>query len=209
MKSKLCWIAFIPITIAATILRVMQMLDKPVGDAAATTSISYMSSYIATFLILGMFVLNIVFVAIDKKTSPVYLLTRNVPTAVFSMLAAATVASMSTLHFILNMQSKTMDTFTFFTAVMGLSAAVCLVFVGMSHLQGRNFLPRMGILFLTMPVWAGMMLIHEFLNNRTLSIMSIDPFVLFSFTFAMIFLFKLSMIIGTVKGKNPVKAVYL
>ncbi len=203
MKSKLCWIPFIPLTIAATVLQVLQTL----GTFEMPSP--YFFTYIASYLLIGMFAVNIVFTAIDKKTSPVYLLTRNVPAAVCAMLAAATIASKSALIIILDIQNRQLDAFVFATVLMGMLAAVCMVFVAMAHLQGRNFLPRMGMLFLSMPVWAGMMLISEFLSNRTVSVLSINPFKLFAFAFAMVFLFKLSMIIATVNGKNPVKAMYL
>jgi hypothetical protein len=60
-----------------------------------------------------------------------------------------------------------------------------------------------------MDIWGGLMLINEFLKNRTASIYKINPLILFAYAFGMIFLFKLGMVISTVKGKNPVKALYL
>ncbi len=203
MKSKLCWISFIPLALAAVAVKVMQIYS--VGFSADDN----FASYIVVGLVLAMFAVNIVFVAIDKKTSPVYILSKNIPAAVFAVISAAMIASKSALTLILALQNGSSDLFTLAMTVFGMLTSICMVIIALAHLQGRNFLPRMGALFLTMPVWGGLILINEFLNNRTMSIYSINPLRLFCYAFAMIFLFKLGMVIATVKGKNPVKSLFL
>lgn len=203
MKSKLCWIPFIPLTLAAVLVKVLQMFSIGFApdDAAA--------SYVSVGAVLLMFVINIIFTALDKKTSPVYILNKNIPAAVFAVLAAAMITSKSALTLILALQNKDCTMFTVFLSVFGMLTAICLIIIGLAHLQGKNFLPRMGILFLSMPIWGGLVLISEFLNNRILSIYYVNPIKLFCYAFTMIFLFKLGMLISTVNGKNPVKAMFL
>ncbi len=202
MRSKLCWIPFIPLTLASVTLKALQIFSViPLSENTV--------SYYSIFAALIMFALCIVFVAIDKETSEAYLLSRNIPAAVFSMFAAALVASKTSLNTILSLQSNALDPFKLISAIFGMLTSVCLVVIALAHIQGRNFLPRMGVLFLSMPVWGGLMLIGEFLENRTVSVNTINPIMLFAYAFAMIFMFKLSMVIATVDGRNPVKAIYL
>lgn len=204
MKSKKCWIPFIPLTLVSVVVIVLQKFG------ILFSSDNTIPSYLAVAAVLLMFVINIVFIALDKKTSPMYILARNIPAAVFAIISAGLIASKSALNIILALQ-RIME-FNFFTLAMivfGMLTAVCLVVIALAHLQGRNFLPRMGAFFLCMPVWGGLMLINEFLNNRTVSVITIDPIPLFCYAFLMIFTFKLAMVIATVNGKNPVKALFL
>ena len=203
MKSKLCWIPFIPLTVAAAAFPVLQKLGVLFEPD------STIPFYFSVAAVLIMFAVNIIFVAADKKTSPVYILARNIPAAVFAVLAAGMIASKSALTAILALQNKTFDAFVFAIVAFGMLTAICFVIIALAHIQGRNFLPRMGAFFLAMPVWSGLMLINEFLNNRTVSVISINPIALFCYAIFMIYTFKLAMLIATVKGKNPVKAMFL
>jgi hypothetical protein len=136
-------------------------------------------------------------------------MSRNIPSAVFAVLAAGMIASKSALTTILALQNGSFNLFTFGMVFFGMLTAICFVVIALAHVQGKNFLPRMGALFLAMPVWSGLMLINEFLNNRTVSVISINPIPLFCFAFLMIYTFKLSMVVATISGKNPVKAMFL
>lgn len=203
MKSKLCFIPFIPLTLVAVAVMVMQKFS------IVFTSENTIASYVAVAAVLLMFIVNIVFIATDKKTSPMYLLNRNIPSAVFAILAAGMVASKSALTAILGLQNGSFTAFTLAIVIFGMLSAICFVIIALAHIQGRNFLPRMGAFFLSMPVWSGLMLISEFLDNRTVSVIAINPISLFCYAFLMIYTFKLAMVISTVNGKNPVKAMYL
>ncbi|MCH5303454.1 MAG: hypothetical protein J1E41_01200 [Ruminococcus sp.] len=203
MKSKLCWISFIPFAILAVVIEVLQ------NNSILFSKDSNLAPYLVVGAVLVILLINIIFVAIDKKSSPVYLLSMNIPAAAFATLAAALVASKSALIMILDLQNHTYTLFTLALSVFGILTSICLVIIALAHIQGRNFFPRMGVLFLSMPVWAGLMLISEFLSNRTVSVSSVNPINLFCYAFTMIFLFKLAMLIATVDGKNPVKSMYL
>ncbi len=203
MKSKLTWFSFVPLAIAAIVLNLLGTLGVFSGLAPNTLQ------FAAVAAVLLMFIINIIFVATDKKTSPAYLLARNIPAGVAAFVAAGMTASKSALTIILGMQNRSFDFMTIALTAFGMIAAVCLVVIAIAHFQGRNFLPRMGALFLSMPVWAGLSLIQEFLNNRTVSVAFVNPVKLVCLAFMMIFLFKLSMVIATIDGKNPVKSMFL
>ena len=203
MKVKLCWIPFIPLSVAAVAVMVMQKLGIVFSPDDC------IPAYIAVAAVLLMFAVSVVFTAMDKMTSPMYLMSRNIPSAVFAVLAAGMIASKSALTTILALQNGSFNLFTFGMVFFGMLTAICFVVIALAHVQGKNFLPRMGALFLAMPVWSGLMLINEFLNNRTVSVISINPIPLFCFAFLMIYTFKLSMVVATISGKNPVKAMFL
>ncbi len=194
---------FVPVALIAIAIKVFEALN--VFPSVPVK----MFSYTALGLVVLMFVINIIFVAADRKTSPAYLLTRNISAAVFLLISAAMITSKSALISIVDIQNDKFDGMTLALTVLGILTAICFVVISLAHIQGRNFLPRMGALFLAMPVWAGLVLVNEFLDNRKVSLADVDEFKLFTMAFAMIFLFKLSMIIATVDGRNPVKAMYL
>ena len=201
MRSKLSWITFIPFTLAASPLMVMNVLGiHETGNVLP---------YVASGVLLLMFIINIVFCVIDKKTSPAYLLSRNVPLAVVSVIAAGLITSRSALTIIIPLREGNFNALYLALSTFGFLCAMCLIFCAVSHLQGRNFLPRMGLAFLAMSIWGGLTLINQFLDNRYVSVVQIDPMRLFCVCFIMIYFFKLPMIISTVEGKNPVKAMYL
>ena len=203
MKSKLCWVTFIPAALAVVCIKVLEAFN--IFPDLPTNTLSY----IGVTVVLVMFAINIIFIAADKKTSPAYLLSRDVPAALFAIIGAGAIASRTALTLIQSLQNNTFEFMTLMMTIFGVAAAICMVVIGLAHLQGRNFLPRMAALLLVLPVWAGLALINEFLNNRKVSVAGVDTFRLFALAFGMIVLFKLSMIIATVDGRNPVKALYL
>ncbi len=203
MRIKLSWITFIPVVLAVLAVKTLQSfnVELPINDV-------YLS-YFTVGLVLVMFIVNIVFCFIDKKTSPSYILSKNITASVFALLTATFLTSKSVLKIITEFQTSSIGAVKLITAIIGVFAAIGFVLIALAHFQGRNFMPRLGAYFLFLPAWACLMLICEFLDNRTVSVMTIDPIRLFVFAFAMIYLFKSSMVIATVEGKNPVKACYL
>lgn len=203
IKSKLSWILFIPVTVFAVVIKVLQTLgfSFPVED--------YMVSYFITALILAMFLINIIFIAVDRKASPVYILRRNIPAAVFALLSAIFITSNSVLTVIDQIQLSQYSAVSLLSAVAGVLSAVVLVVVSIAHFQGANLSPSTGGYLLVLPIWACLMLITEFLDIRTVSVVTVDPAKLFSLVFIMIFLFEISMLLTTVEGKNPVKSCFL
>lgn len=203
MTSKLTLAVFFPVALAVISIKLLSVFTGliPIDDAILP--------YAIVLIVLAMFIINIIFCALDRKTSPVYILNRNIPGAIFALLSATFITSKSVLIIIQEIKAEQHGAVQFIASVLGVFAAISLVLVALAHLQGRNYMPRIGAFFLFMPAWACMMLVCEFLGNRTASPMSIDPMKLFTFAFAMIFLFKASMVIATVDGKNPVKSCYL
>lgn len=203
MRIKLSWITFIPVALVVLVVKTLQAfnVELPIDNI-------YLS-YLTVGLVLVMFLVNIIFCITDKKTSSVYILSNNIMASVFALLTATFLTSKSVLIIITEFQTSSIGAIKLITAIIGIFAAIGFVLIALSHFQGRNFMPRLGTYFLFMPAWACLMLICEFLDNRTVSIMTIDPIRLFVFAFAMIFLFKSSMVISTVEGKNPVKSCYL
>lgn len=202
-NSKLTWITALPVFVFTILVKVLQSLgvQLPFDD--------YIVSYGVVAVILAMFVINIIFIATDRKTSPVHILNRNIPAALFALLSSVFVTAYSVLAIIQILQAGAINFVAIVTAGFGVLSAIGFVIVTLAHFQGRNYMPRMGAYLLVLPCWSCLMLISEFLNNRQKSALTIDPIKLFTFLFAMIFLYMVSMVIATIDGKNPVKACFL
>lgn len=202
-NSKLTWITALPVCVFTILVKVLQSLgvQLPFDD--------YIVSYGVIAVILAMFVINIIFIATDRKTSPVHILNRNIPAALFALLSSVFVTAYSVLAIIQILQAGAINFVAIVTAGFGVLSAIGFVIVALAHFQGRNYMPRMGAYLLVLPCWSCLMLISEFLNNRQKSALTIDPIKLFTFLFAMIFLYMVSMVIATIDGKNPVKACFL
>ena len=181
-NSKLAWITALPVGIFTIIIKVLQEIGFkfPIDD--------YMVSYGVIGVILAMFIVNIVFVATDRKTSPVHILNRNIPASLFALLSSTFITSYSVLAFIQIFQAGAINFVDLICAVLGVLSAIAFVLVALAHFQGRNYMPRMGAFLLVLPCWSCLLLINEFLKNRTNSALTIDPIKLFSLIFAMIFL---------------------
>ncbi|MGN1129857.1 MAG: hypothetical protein ACI4Q8_00790 [Ruminococcus sp.] len=202
-NSKLTWITALPVCVFTILVKVLQSLGVqfPFDD--------YIVSYSVITVILAMFAINIIFVATDNKTSPVHILNRNIPASLFALLSSVFVTAYSVLAIIQILQAGAINFVAIVTAGFGVLSAIGFVIVALAHFQGRNYMPRMGAYLLVLPCWSCLMLISEFLNNRQKSALTIDPIKLFTFLFAMIFLYMVSMVIATIDGKNPVKACFL
>ncbi len=204
MKTKLTWLLYVPATIFAVAVKVLQCINFqfPIDD--------YLVSYVAIAPAILVFLVNFIIVVIDRKISPVYLMKSNVPATIFSLLIATFIASKSILDLInILVNSYNNDYLLLLISVIGIVAAFSLVLIALAHSQGHNYKPKISACLLTLPLWACLMLIYNFMESRTHSIFEIDPSVIFIYIFAMMYFLNLSMLIATVDGKKPTKNCFL
>ena len=199
MKVKMSWFSFLPAVFLILVIKILELAG--VSQLFEAVSASYMSVIVVALS----YVANLIFSALDKKTSPIHLLERNFPAGAFALLSAACIASKSFLSIIQMLQHHVYDMFNTVTCVVGVIAAISMVIISLGHIQGKNYMPRIGVPLLSIPVWLCLVLTSSFLETRTLSAVDIDPVRNFVFIFAMILFLNLPMVVATVDGKNAVK----
>lgn len=203
MKVKLSWFTFFPAIVLVALIKILEL-------AGVTQLFQVVSApYMAVFVIVLSFGVNLIFSLLDKETSPVYILKRNTPAGVFAMLTAACVASKSFLSLIQVLQNYPFDLLAVITSLVGVVAAISFVILALAHIQGKNYMPRIGVCFLSIPVWCCFVLIKTFLENRTVSTADIDPVYNFALIFAMILFLNIPMVVSVIQGKNAVKSCFV
>lgn len=203
MKVKLSWFTFFPALVIIAIINIA----KIVGNVQMFGSFS--ASYLSVFVVIISFAVNFLFSFLDKKTSDIYLINRNIPAAVFSLLSAGGIASKSFLSVLQSMLLSEYDVLTLITSGVGLVAAISFVAISIAHLQGKNYAPKMGAFFISIPIWICLLLIRKFMDARVISATDLNPIPIFLCIFSVILFLNLPMIIAIIEGKNPVKKIFV
>jgi len=203
MKVKLSWFSFLPAVVLVVLIKILELAG--VSQLFGVISAPYM----AVIVVALSFGVNLLFSVLDKETSPVYIMNKNTTAGVFAMLTAACVASKSFLNLIFTMYNSTYDLLTIVTSGVGIAAAIAFVIIALAHVQGKNYMPRLGLFFLSIPTWLCLVLIKTFLESRTVSAVDIDPVYNFSLIFAMLLFLNLPMVISIIDGKNAVKGCFV
>lgn len=203
MKVKLSWFSFIPAIVLITVIKILELA----GVTQLFDAIS--APYMSVIVVVLSFIANLIFSLIDKETSPVYIIKRNLPVGIFALLSAACIASKSFLSIIQSFQYFTYDILALVTSGVGIVAAISFVILSLAHIQGKNYMPRIGMIFLSIPVWFCFVLIKTFLESRTVSAVDIDPVYNFALIFAMVLFLNVPMVISIIDGKNAVKGCFV
>lgn len=204
MVTKISWFIYIPAVLIAIVAGVLHGL----GIQLPFLGVSY--PYLVILVALVVFVISFILAVCDRKISSVYIIKRNIPVAIFSVLTATFVASKSVLTLVQMFANyHDNDYLKYFIAIFGIFTSVSLVLVALAHFQGNNYKPQVAITCLSMPLWTCLLLVSDFMGGRKLSIHEIDPTNIFLFAFIMMYFLNLSMLLATVEGKKPTKNCFI
>ncbi len=208
MTSKLSWIAFVPFALAALAVKAVQLFL--LDDSGMFLGFSSLQlSYIALACVMAIFLFALIFCIIDKKTAPVYLLSRNVFAGCFGLLMAGMLACDGANRAFTMIRTMSTSAIEIVDVVFTVLCAIVFVVMGLNHFVGNGGVRGMALFYLIPAIWGAIRLISCFLQFTTVSIVITDVTILACYIFATLFLFNYAMIVALMKGKSPVKSAFI
>ena len=210
MKAKHAIIPFVPAILLMTFFKLMSIShDNFMG--MNKTSIKYVVIGIS----LGLFVICILINLFDRKTAPVYPVSKNLFAGIFAILTGFTMmaSSITAASELLMLGDGTteMKIVGAVCAVFALPAGLAMTLISRVHFAGKSNINNLSVLFVFPSLWACAELVYSFLQATKVSLYSreTDLTGLFCFIFAALFFFSNSMVISRIKGRNPVKGLFV
>ncbi len=208
MTSKLSWIAFVPLSVAALAIKIIQLLFTQAGGEFYGFN-SLMLSYLAIACAVLALLFAVIFCLTDRKIAPVYVIKRNIVCGVFGLLLAVSLASEGANRAFVMMRSMSAGFFEIADIVLTLLCAIVFVVLGLNHFVGNGGVKGLAVFYLVPALWSVLRLVKCFMQFTTVSIAVTDVTILACYIFATLFLFNYAMIIALMKGKAPVKTAFI
>ena len=206
MTSKLSWILFIPMTIAAVFLKLAQTL---LPDGA----IFGLSDMVLDYAVIGCVALVFLFALImciaDRRISPYYMPHRNIPAGILGLLLAIVCAADGANKIYFTISSGKVDAMEIVEASLLLLSSIVFIVMGLTH----SFVNRDGkrfALFNVMPaLLCAVRLVRCFIGFTTISITLADVTQLICYIFATMFFFNFAVAISLTEAKHAVKSCFI
>lgn len=208
MTSKLSWIAFVPFTLAALAIKVVQLffLDES-GTFMGFNSI--MLSYLAIACALAVLLFAVIFCMIDRKTASVYPINKNFVAGIFGLLTAVALACDGANRAFLVLRTFSYDFFEIADIVLTIACAIVFVVLGLNHFVGNGGVKGLAVFYLIPALFSAFRLVNCFLGFTTVSITVTDVSLLVCYIFTTLFLFNYAMIVALMQGKSPVRSAFI
>lgn len=208
MTSKLSWIAFVPFTLAAIAIKVIQLFFM--GTDGTFYGLSSLTlSYIAIGCALAVLLFAIIFCIVDRKIAPIYLINKNAFSGIFGILLAVSLACDGANRAFNVVRSAELSFFEIADIVMTVLCAIVFVVMGLNNFVGNGGVRGLAVFYLVPALWSAFRLVKCFLEFTTVSITVTDVTILACYIFVTLFLFNYAMIVSIMKGKSPVKMAYI
>ena len=211
MKVKYSVIPFIPAFLAMMFLKLMSIfgMDSK-GQFMGMNSMNI--TYTVIGIAVGLFVVCVLINLFDRKTAPVYPQKRNIPAGIFAVLSGLVIVA-SSVTTAVSAFADAANTenllITVICAGLAFPSGLALMVMSGSHFSGRSTVSAVSMLFVFPALWGCANLVNEFLQATKASISSKDLTLLFCYIFISLFLFSNSMVLSRIKGRNPVKGLFL
>ena len=211
MKVKYSVIPFVPAFLAMLALKLMSVFGVDAsGRFMGMNSMNI--TYTVIGIAVGLFVVCVLINLFDRKTAPAYPVKKNVAAGLFALLSGVGIISCSLLVAV-NAWADKANTenilVTIICAALAVPAGIAMMVMAFSHFRGNNTVSSVSALFVFPSLWGCAELVNEFLQATKASISSKDLTALFCYIFIALFLFSDSMVISRIKGRNPVKGVFI
>ncbi len=208
MTSKLSWIAFVPFTLAALAIKVIQVLFMG-EDGTFMGFNSLMLSYLAVACTVAVLLFTVIFCFIDKKTASVYPINKNFFAGIFGLVLAVALACDGANRAFNIMRTMTFEFFELADIVLTLLCAIVFVVLGLNHFVGNGGVKGIAVFYLIPALWCAFRLVKCFLEFTSVSIAVTDITKLTCYIFATLFLFNYAMIVALMQGKSPVRSAFI
>lgn len=206
MKSKLSWVTFIPLALAACFCKIARYI-LPSGAVFGLSDL--MMDYVFLGAVVLIMLFSFLFCLLDKKISSYYLPHRNIIAGIFGIILALTLAGDGANSIYRMIASGEVEVLKVIDSILLLLTAIIFVVLGLTHFrsdtEGRRF-----VLFYIIPaLFFAERMIACFVGFTTISIRLADVPKLACYIFATLFFFNYAVVISLTKTKNAVKSCFI
>lgn len=206
MISKLSWILFIPLTLAAAFFKLAQTI-------LPDNSIFGLSDMMLDYVVIGCVALIFLFALImclcDRKISKYYIPHRNFPAGIIGILLALLMAADGANSIYAIISADKIDVLAIIEAAMLIFAAIVFVVMGLAHSFSNKEKKSFGLLYVAPALLCAIRLIRCFVEFTTISITVADVTRLFCYIFATMFFFNYAVTLSLTEAKNAVKSCFI
>ncbi len=206
MRSKLSWIPFVPLFLAAGFFKFAQAL-LPSGSVFGLTALQMEYCYIGAAVLILLF--TVLFVAMDKKIAPYYVPHKNVPAGLICFLLSVLLAADGGLTVFQMFNSGTVAIVPILGAVLALFSAVVFIIFGLNHIFRRKEGKNLNLLNAIPAVFCGVRMILVFIQFTTISIKLADVSALICYVFATLFFYHYAVVLSLIKNKSSLKSCFV
>ena len=208
MTSKLSFIAFAPFSVAAIAIEIIRLFFMDTNGMFFIFD-DLMLSYLAIACSVLALLFAVVFCLVDKKTAPVYVISKNFVCGIFGFLLAVTLASDGANKAFLLIRNAQYTFVEIADIVLTILCAIVFVVLALNHFVGNGGVKGLSVFYLIPAIWSAFRLVACFLDFTTVSISVSDITILVCYIFSTLFLFNYAMIIALMKGKSPVRSAFI
>ncbi len=211
MKIKYSVIPFIPAALAMLFFKLMGLVGVD-GNGEFMGMNSMNITYLVIGIGVGLFVLCVILNLFDRKTAPVYPVKRNIPAGFLAMISAvgilasslsAAAGAWANRGYVDNLM------IILICAMLSIPAGIAMMLIARVHFSGKSNASSISVLFVFPSLWSCAELVNQFLLATKASISAKDLTSMFCFIFISLFLFSNSMIVSRIRGRNPVKGLFI
>lgn len=208
MTSKLSWITFIPLTVAAVFFKFVQMMYIDSGSSVVFGLTPQWCEYISLFCIAGVFLFSVLFCVIDRRISPYYAVRRNFGAGVFGILIGLLLAADGAKSVFDVIETGLFTVMEIVEIVFMILAAVAFIVLGLAHFVRRKN-STFALFYLMPALLCAVRLVRVFMGITTISVINADISLLLSYVFATLFFFNFAVLLSMTKAKNAVKWCFI
>ena len=208
MKVKFTIIPFIPVALAMIGLKLMGLLGLD-SDGLFMGMNKMNIAYVVIGLTLALFLICVIINIFDRKTAPVYEVSKNPIAGIFAVLSGIVVLGTSFIKVVNSTFDSEYYIMMVICALLAIPAAIALILMCKVHFTGKSTVSGVATLYIFPALWGCAELVSEFLAATKVSISSNDMTPLFCYIFLTLYFFSHSMIVSRIKGRNPVKACFI
>lgn len=206
MKTKLAWIPFVPLFLAAGFLKLAQGF-MPDGGLLGLSALQLDYCYLGACVLIFLFTL--LFAVLDKKIAPYYLPHKNIPAGLTGILLSLLLAADGGFTVFQVFSSGKISVLEILGAVLSLLSAVVFIVLGLNHSfrykEGKN----LSLINVIPAVFCGVRMILSFVQFTTISIRLADVSSLICYVFATLFFFNYAVVLSLIKTKNALKSCFV
>ena len=206
MKTKLSWIPFVPLFLAACFLKLAQGF-MPDGSIPGLSALQLEYCYIGACVLIFLFAL--LFVLLDKKIAQYYLPHKNIPAGLVGILLCLLLAADGGFTVFQVLSSGRISVLELLGAVLSLLSAVVFIILGLNHSfrykEGKN----LSLVNVIPAILCGVRMILSFVQFTTISIRLADVSSLICYVFATLFFFNYAVVQSLIKSKNALKNCFI